>query len=95
MIVIRHPESGKKALYVNPGITARVLDLSPAESKALLTELYTHVDKAGVYCDFSWEPGSVAMWDNRCTWHTANNDYQGELRLLHRITLEGGALEAA
>ena len=94
-VVIRHPDSGKRALYVNPGITARVLGMSAAESRALLQSLYRHVDQAGVYCDFEWRPGAVAMWDNRATWHTAKNDYQGEFRLLHRITLAGAPLKAA
>ncbi len=94
-VVIRHPDSGKKALYVNPGITVRVLDMPPEESRALLHEVYACVDEAGVYCDFAWQPGAVAMWDNRSTWHNAKNDYQGEFRLLHRITLAGAPLQAA
>ncbi len=94
-VVIRHPDSGKKALYVNPGITARILGMSQRESQELLNTLYAHVDQADVYCDFKWQPGAVAMWDNRSTWHNAKNDYQGEFRLLHRITLAGAPLEAA
>jgi len=94
-VVIRHPDSGKRALYVNPGITARILDVSPEESRELLHTLFAHVDRAGVYCDFKWQPGAVAMWDNRSTWHNAKNDYQGAFRLLHRITLAGAPLEAA
>ncbi len=94
-VVIRHPESGKNVLYVNPGITARILGMPEEESRELLHTLYTHVERAGVYCDFDWQPGSVAIWDNRSTWHEARNDYQGEFRLLHRITLAGAPLEAA
>ncbi len=94
-VVIRHPDSGKKALYVNPGLTARILGMSRQESHELLTRVYTLVDETDVYCDFEWQPGAVAMWDNRSTWHNANNDYQGDFRLLHRVTLAGAPLEAA
>lgn len=94
-VVIRHPQSGRKVLYVNPGHTIGIEGWSEAESKALLAELYAHVEKPQFACHFNWLPGSVAFWDNRCTWHFAQNDYQGEARLMHRITLAGTALAAA
>jgi taurine dioxygenase len=46
-----------------------------------------------ISCRFAWQPGSVAIWDNRATWHFAMNDYQGQSRLMHRITVAGSALQ--
>lgn len=94
-VVIKHPESGRKVLYVNPGHTIQFEGWDFAESRALLDELYTHVTQPQFTCSFNWLPGSVTFWDNRCTWHQANNDYQGQARLMHRITLAGSALDAA
>ena len=94
-VVIIHPESGRKVLYVNPGHTIQFEGWDFTESRALLDELYEHVIQPQFTCSFNWLPGSVTFWDNRCTWHQANNDYQGQVRLMHRITLAGSALTAA
>ena len=94
-VVIIHPESGRKVLYVNPGHTIQFEGCDFTESRALLDELYGHVVQPQFTCSFNWLPGSVTFWDNRCTWHQANNDYQGQARLMHRITLAGSALTAA
>ncbi|HTO55029.1 MAG TPA: TauD/TfdA family dioxygenase [Myxococcota bacterium] len=91
-VVITHPESGRKALYVNPGHTLHFEGWSARESQSLLQYLYAHVTQAELTCRFRWTPGAVAFWDNRCTWHYAVNDYHGERRLMHRITLAGGPL---
>ncbi|MBI1239349.1 MAG: TauD/TfdA family dioxygenase [Alphaproteobacteria bacterium] len=94
-VVIRHPGSGKKVLYVNPGFTLRFEGRTREESLPLLMKLFAHaMDPARVY-RFAWRPGSVAMWDNRATWHFALNDYHGHYRLMHRITLGGEPLQAA
>jgi taurine dioxygenase len=92
-VVIRHPQSGRKVLYVNPGFTLNFVGWTPQESQALLGYLYSQVNQLQYTCQFNWEPGSVAIWDNRSTWHFALNDYPGEARLMHRITLAGGALQ--
>ena len=94
-VVIRHPQSGRKVLYVNPGHTIHLQDWEFADSRELLDELYAHVTQPQFTCSFNWQPGSVTFWDNRCTWHMADNDYQGQQRLMHRITLAGTALTAA
>jgi len=94
-VVIIHPESGRKILYVNPGHTIQIEGWDFTESRALLDELYAHVIQPQFTCSFNWLPGSVTFWDNRCTWHQANNDYQGHARLMHRITLAGSILTAA
>ena len=94
-VVIRHPENGHKILYVNPGFTLNFVGWTPRESQALLGYLFSQVNQPQYTCQFNWEPGSVAIWDNRSTWHYAINDYPGESRLMHRITLAGGELSAA
>lgn len=93
-VVIRHPQSGRKVLYVNPGHTIGFEGWNTQESFALLNYLYAHVEQAQFTCAFNWLPGSVAFWDNRSTWHFAQNDYQGQSRLMHRITLAGSGLAA-
>jgi len=94
-VVIKHPISGKKAIYVNPDFTLSINELPEDESKELLSTLYKHCQKDDFIYRFSWEEGSVAFWDNRATWHKALNDYPGQRRLMHRITVEGVELSAA
>ncbi|MEI9933126.1 MAG: TauD/TfdA family dioxygenase [Rhizomicrobium sp.] len=90
--VITHPGSGKKALYVNPGFTLRFDGWTAEESTPLLSFLYEHASQSRFVHRFSWKPGSVAIWDNRATWHMAMNDYHGHRRLMHRITIAGERL---
>jgi taurine dioxygenase len=91
-VAITHPLSGRKSLYVNPGFTIRFDGKSPEESRPLLHSLFAHAMKPEFHCRFQWRPGSIAFWDNRATWHFALNDYHGEERLMHRITVKGVAL---
>ena len=94
-VVIRHPLSGKKALYVNPGFTIRFDGWTADESRPLLEYLYSVAAAEAHVQRFKWRPGSIAFWDNRATWHFAQNDYHGHRRLMHRITIEGCSLNAA
>ena len=91
-VVIRHPENGRKTLYVNAGFTTHIEGWTEAESKPFLEMLYAHARRPEFRCRFQWHEGSIAFWDNRATWHYAANDYHGERRLMHRITIEGCAL---
>ncbi|NML92226.1 TauD/TfdA dioxygenase family protein [Novosphingobium olei] len=90
--IITHPLSGKRAIYINPGFTTRILGLSDAESDALIAEVFAHCQNPAYHSTFTWQPGSVALWDNRATWHYAHNDYHGQRREMHRITIEGEPL---
>ena len=94
-VVIRHPISGRESLYVNPGFTLRFEGWTPEESRPLLDYLFSQAIAEERICKFKWEPGSMAFWDNRATWHFAQNDYDGQRREMHRITIEGCALESA
>ena len=94
-VVIRHPLSGRKSLYVNPAFTLRFEDWSVEDSRPLLEHLYRHASRPEFTCRFRWREGSIAFWDNRATWHYAANDYNGERRLMHRITVAGCALQPA
>ena len=91
-VVITHPESQRRALYVNPGFTLRFDGWTAEESQPLLRYLYQHAARPEFTCRLQWQNGSLAFWDNRSTWHYALNDYQGQRRLMHRITIEGGPL---
>ncbi len=93
-VVIRHPQTGRKLLYVNRAFTIHFVGQTREESLPLLNRLCDAATAAGNTCRVQWEPGSVAIWDNRTTWHNALNDYQGHAREMHRITLSGEALAA-
>ncbi|MEC7742002.1 MAG: TauD/TfdA family dioxygenase [Pseudomonadota bacterium] len=93
-VVIRHPHTGRRLLYVNSAFTLNFVGRTRAESLPLLQRLYDAATAADNTCRVTWEPGSVAIWDNRTTWHLAMNDYQGHAREMHRITLTGEPLAA-
>ena len=88
-VVRTHPETGRKALYVNVAHTVRFRDMSEEESAPLLRFLFEHQIRPEFTCRFVWQPGSIALWDNRCAQHNPVNDYHGYRRVMHRITLAG------
>jgi taurine dioxygenase len=88
-VVRTHPETGRKALFVNAIYTLRFADMTEAESRPLLEWLYQHVTQPEFTCRFRWSKGALALWDNRCTLHYAVNDYDGSRRLLHRTMIAG------
>ncbi|MFI5016232.1 MAG: TauD/TfdA dioxygenase family protein [Hyphomicrobiales bacterium] len=88
-VVVVHPSSRRKALFVNAIYTVRFEHMTEAESRPLLDFLFQHCIRPEFTCRFRWERGSLAIWDNRCTLHYAVNDYDGQRRLMHRTTIAG------
>ena len=84
-----HPETGRKALYVNRGFTTRIAELEPDESDALLGFLLEHTEKVEFQIRFRWEKNDMAFWDNRCTMHRALWDYWPAERKGNRVTIKG------
>ncbi len=93
-VVIRHPVTGRRLLYVNGGFTIHFVGQTREESLPLLTKLLESAVGDDNQCRVQWQPGTVAIWDNRTSWHNALNDYHGHAREMHRITLSGEALAA-
>lgn len=89
-VVRTHPETGRKALYVNGGHTVRFKDMTEEESTPVLQYLFAHQQRPEFTCRFRWKIGSLAFWDNRCVQHNPINDYHGYRRIMHRVTLAGG-----
>jgi taurine dioxygenase len=86
-VVRIHPETGRKALYINRGFVTRFADMSDEESRPLLDYLWAHASQPEFTCRYHWTTNDVGVWDNRCTLHFALNDYYGYRRELHRISV--------
>lgn len=95
-IVIRHPESGRSALYLNTGRMEGVEGMPSDEGFALIDRLYDHATQAKYEYRHQWRPGDVVIWDNRSVLHQANADFDPkEYRFLYRVMLKGAPLPAA
>ncbi|MBT7511537.1 MAG: taurine dioxygenase [Rhodospirillaceae bacterium] len=88
-VVRTHPETGLKGLYVNDSHTLLFKDMTVDESKPLLDYLCRHAIRPEFTCRLKWLPGTLAVWDNRCTQHYALDDYPGKYRHMRRVTIEG------
>ena len=93
--VIRHPESKRAALYLNPVYTMRFEGWNQAESQALLQHIYRHQTNENFTCRMRWAKGTLTIWDNRATQHNALNDYHGQRREMFRTSVAGGRPQAA
>jgi taurine dioxygenase len=94
-VVVRHPESGRKALYVNTDFTAHINDLPRLEADRLLTFLIDHCVNPQWTVRFRWQAHSIAFWDNRCVQHQAIWDYWPNVRSGFRVQIEGTAAPVA
>lgn len=88
-VVRHHPETGRAALYVNVAHTVRFEGWTEPESRSLLEYLFRHQVRAEFTFRLRWAPGTIALWDNRCSQHNPVNDYHGYRRLMHRVILAG------
>jgi len=88
-VVRTHPDTGRLSLFVNPMFTERITDLAADESRAILELLYAHIVKPEFTCRVRWAPGTLTIWDNRCTQHYALDDYPDHERLMLRVTVGG------
>jgi len=89
--VIRHPRTGRAALFVNSVYTTGIEGMDPIEGAALLARLTTHATHPNFTCRLRWEPHMLTIWDNNATQHFAINDYHGHRRELFRTSVVGTA----
>jgi alpha-ketoglutarate-dependent taurine dioxygenase len=87
-VVLVHPETGRKALYVNSSWVTRIVELTEPESRALIALLFEHIKQPDFCLRWQWRPNDLAIWDNRCVQHYAVPDYEGE-RIMQRVDTEG------
>jgi len=95
-VVTRHPETGRRVLFVNRGFTSHIPELTPRESTALLQMLYQHIESTPkLLCRVQWEPNTLTFWDNRCTQHHAVWDYYPHARIGERVSILGSERPSA
>ena len=94
-IVVRHPDTGRRAIYVNRLMSHRIEGLSDAQSEALLEELLTYTEDPAIRYQHVWRPGDLLMWDNLCSTHARTDFPREERRLMRRFTLAGAPVIAA
>jgi taurine dioxygenase len=95
-VIVTHPETGKKILFVNSGFTSHIKGMHPFESKALLQMLFDHISRTHrLTCRVAWQPNTLTLWDNRCTQHHAIWDYFPESRYGERVSILGNSRPAA
>ena len=95
-VVIRHPDTGKKILFVNSGFTSHIKGMRPWESRALLDALFRHIAQTPrLTCRVVWQPNTLTLWDNRCTQHHAVWDYHPNSRYGERVSILGDVRPAA
>lgn len=82
-----HPETGRKALYVSRSHTTHFKGMTEEESAPLIAFLMEHQTRPEFTCRVRWTPGTLTVWDNRCTLHNAVNDYHGQRRRMRRLTV--------
>lgn len=89
-VVRTHPESGRKAIYINPIRIEGIVGMAEAQALALLADLLEHATQLKYEYRHQWQPGDLVIWDNRSLLHKANGDYEmGQLRYLYRVMLQG------
>ncbi len=88
-VVRTHPQTGRKALYVNRLMTLRIEDFDPQDSEDLLQMLFDHIERTDFVWGQQWKPGDVVLWDNRCTVHARTDFSAAERRLMRRVTILG------
>ena len=88
-VIRTHPETGKKAIFVNKFFTTRIVGLEPQESKFILDFLFSHIEKTEFQIRYRWNKNDMAFWDNRCTLHKAIWDYFPNERKGRRVTIKG------
>ena len=88
-MVRMHLETGRKALFINPIYTIGIDGFLESESEPILSTLFQRSTQIVNTCRVRWQKGTLVIWDNRCTLHTAVNDYFGHRREMYRITISG------